>query len=1034
MHNPVLDFWNDPTIVAWRREPGRASFIPAASAEAALARDPVAGDCWLDLNGEWAFRWYERPDLVPADFGSAAFDASGYVPLPVPANWEMHGYGVPIYTNVTYPYSLDWFPNAPEDYNPTGCYIRDFVLPDHWSGRRTFLVFEGVESCVTLWVNGVLAGYSEDSKIAAEFDITELVRPGSNTIACRVIRWSTGSWQEDQDKWRMSGIHRSVYVVSTPQVRVRDIYTAVDMPVPGEDAVLRVRPALAIHDGSKGAGYRIRMKLLDADRRQVAEEVVDAAKFAFGGMLHPEIEAYDVQLTVASPRLWSAEDPYLYHLLVTLLDPKGVETMHICQRIGFRTVEVCGRRFLINGQPVLLKGVNRHDFHDTLGQAVTRESMLQDVLRMKEFNVNAVRTSHYPNDPYWYDLCDELGIYVLDECNLESHGVWSATSVRQEFNTDFMQRAIRMVERDKNHPCVIMWSLGNESGPGPNHAAMAGWIHHYDPRRPIHYESGQRYAAGRGDYDWVDVISRMYATVETMAALATDPEDTRPVMWCEYAHCMGNACGNFKEFWDTIRAHEGLFGAFVWDWVDQGLQKTTDDGRAYWAYGGDFGDAPNDGSFCLNGLVFPDRSPKPALYEYKKLIQPVHVTALNAERGELLIYNENCFVDMSYLRPVWRLVAGERVMQQGEFEVNAGPLQTVEVRLPVDQRLRAALHPGEECFLEVQFLQRDDRPWAPAGHEVAWDQFALPWRALEGPCMPADGAAQYAESPDGWTICSGAAQWVLGSDGLLQACRLDGVDLLVSGPRPDIWRAPTENDTAVLWGKNSPLTAWLQAGYHRMRYESAQVCCTGCGQIVTADATGVLRAEEGPARLDVQMRYVFLPDGRLRLTVVYTPQGDMPRLPRLGLRMQMPGTFDRFGWYGRGPHESYVDRKAGARVGVWRGSVDDQWTDYEVPQENGNKTDVRWATLTDTSGRGICVRGDRLFETGVARYSPEQMYAAKHTIDLRPEPVITWKLDIAQTGLGNNSCGPDTLPRYVLNPEPMAFTLELAPVAGDAAN
>ena len=602
--------WEDPRFVERNKEPAHATLIPYSNEEEALA----GGDSpWVkSLNGDWKFKLVDRPENAPEGFSAPDFADEQWDTIPVPSNWQLQGYDKPIYTNIKYPFPADP-PRVPEE-NPTGLYRLNFTLPEEWEGREIFIHFGGVDSAFYLWVNGTEVGYSQGSRLPAEFDITPYLQPGNNLLAVQVMRWSSGTYLEDQDMWWLSGIFRDVYLFATPKLHIRDFAVQTPLDETYTDGTLQVRVKLRNYGETDHGPATVELKLYDADRKPVFQQSV--AK-SVEQVPRWQEEVLDIAEPVSQPRLWSAEDPYLYTLVLLLKDSQGkvIEAERV--RVGFRQVDIKDGKILINGRPVLFKGVDRHEHDERRGKAITEETMIADIKLMKQFNFNAVRTSHYPNQPRWYELCDEYGLYVIDEADIECHGLVNhgpnykiEPANDPDWLTAIMDRGIRMVERDKNHPCIFMWSMGNEAGLGPNFEALAAWIHANEPTRPVHYEGTTSDPSGKIS-SCVDLVSVMYPALERLRALAQDPEDDRPVLMCEYNHAMGNSNGNLKEYWDLIRSEERLIGGFIWDWVDQGLLKTSEDGQEYWGYGGDFGDEINDLNFCINGVISPDRTPIP---------------------------------------------------------------------------------------------------------------------------------------------------------------------------------------------------------------------------------------------------------------------------------------------------------------------------------------------------------------------------------------------------------------------------------------
>jgi beta-galactosidase len=913
----------------------------------------------LVLDGDWRFRLYptangcgDDPDVDHADWDVLA----------VPSHWQLHGHDSPAYTNVAYPFPIDP-PYVPDD-NPTGEYRREFTLPADWPADDTVLRFDGVDSCFRVWLNGTELGHAKGSRLPAEFAAAGL-RAGRNVVAVRVHQWSAGSYLEDQDMWWLSGIFRGVTLLARPADGLPDHFVHAD------------------YDHATGAG-KLRV---DTDRAALLSV--------------PELGLHDVPTNethaVGQVRPWSAEDPHRYH---GTLSTAG-ETVAI--RIGFRTVAIADGRLLVNGRPVLLRGVNRHEWHPEHGRAVPRETMLADVLLMKRHNVNAVRTSHYPPHPHFLDLCDEYGLWVVDECDLETHGFLFANWRRNPSDDPawadaLLDRMRRTVERDKNHPSVIMWSLGNESGTGRNLAAMADWAHGRDPSRPLHYE---------GDWNcaYTDVYSRMYhphADVDEIGRAVEPPPDdatadahrrTLPFVLCEYAHAMGNGPGGLTDYQELFEAYPRCAGGFVWEWIDHGIPRPT---TGDYAYGGDFGEPLHDGHFIADGLVFPDRTPSPGLVELKKVVEPVRIVI---DGGIARITNAYDAVDTGHLAFEWSVSQDGMVVATGALDVPvlaAG--ESVDVPLPT------FVEDDGETWVTVRALLAADTAWAPAGHEVAWGQAAVrvPTRVF-----PRSSAA----------LTGGR----LGPGVFDELGRLTAIGgLSVDGPRLDLWRAPTDNDEGH---HGFPVAeGWRALGLHRLRHRV---------QAVTTGSTWLtVTTRVGGAATDLAFDAVYTwvaEDDRLGLTVDVQPVGEWYGvLPRVGVRMAVPESLGRITWYGAGPGESYPDSRQAVRVGRFALDVDEWQTPYVYPQENGHRSDVRWATLADGDGTGLRIEGDPVFGLTARRWTGEDLTEARHTGELRPRDRIWLNLDAAQQGLGSASCGPGVLPSYELRPGPVTLRLALS--------
>jgi beta-galactosidase len=1014
MSETELTHWQDHEVVGSHKEPPHCTLVPFADQRSALAGDRDASPFFKLLNGEWKFHYASRPAEAPHNPGGLALDDSAWDTIAVPGNWQLQGYDRPRYTNVQYPFPKDDLPRVPEDDNPTGTCHTHVTIPKEWEGRRIFIVFDGVDAAFYLWANGELVGYSEDSRLPAEFDLTPYVRSGDNVLAVRVYRWSTGSYLEDQDFWRLSGIYRDVYLFATPRVHLRDFWARTSFGPDYGDAELAVRAIVKNYDQATAEELIVEASLFDGQHRAVfTDMVVGGARPGLG-----QEATLEAARTVLAPRKWSAEQPYLYTLVLALKDASGrVLEVESC-KVGFRQVELRNGQLLVNGAPILIGGVNRHEHEPVRGHAVTVESMVEDILLMKRHNINGVRTSHYPNDPRWYELCDQYGLYVYDEANIESHGVWDQLAKDPSWKTAFMERGIRMVERDKNHPCVIVWSMGNESGYGPNHEALADWMHQHDPTRLVHYHPA-------GDDPHVDILGPMYPAVDKIIEMAQVEGETRPVIMCEYAHSMGNSTGNLREYWQAIETYPRLQGGFIWDWVDQGLEQVTQQGERWYAYGGDFGDEPNDGNFCINGLIDPDRVAHPGLREYQKILEPVRARWADAAKGEAEISNRYHFSDLSGLDISWRLESEGKVVEQGALPaMTLGPGQSAIVRVPFD---KPALAPGAECWLTLSFRLAQETLWASQGHEVAWTQLQVPCAASTRAALRIDGMPALEMREWSTAVTVRGREWLLRfgkRKGALYSLEFRGKELLKSGPLLNIWRAPTDNDARRM------AADWRQAGLDRLAHTVREIQVSQPSpQMVRIVVQAFVCARDKEIGFDCTYTYTILGSGDILIDTHLVPGADLPPLPRIGLCMGLRRDYDTLTWYGRGPHESYADRKESAAIGVYQGAVDEQFWPYITPQENGNKTDVRWASLTDAEGVGLLVVGMPLLELSAHHYTAQDLTLARHTYALKRRDDITLNLDYRQSGLGGESCGPRTLPEYLIQPAETRFSVRLRPFA-----
>ncbi|MBN1362750.1 MAG: alpha-L-fucosidase [Sedimentisphaerales bacterium] len=1058
--------WENEQVIGCNRLPAHATFVPFPDVESALKGTREASPYVLALNGMWRFHWSPKPEDRPAEFWREDYDVSQWDTIGVPSNWQMRGYGTPIYTSSQYPFKVDpprVTGTPPSDWtayklrNPVGSYRRTFTLPESWTGRRVFLHFAGVKSTFYVWVNGQQIGYSQGSMTPAEFDVTEALRRGENSLAVEVYRWSDGSYLEDQDMWRFSGIYRDVFLYSTADVRISNFAVRTDLDADYRDADLLIKPELARYSERSIRGWTVRAHLYDRAGQPVFDDPVTADAEA---ILNPNFrdDIFNartpqrgparfewLRARVSNPQKWTAETPVLYTLVLALNDAGGEVVEAVSCRVGFREVEIKDGRLLVNGQPVRLYGVNRHEHDPDHGRAVPVERMIQDITLMKQLNINAVRTSHYPNNPRWYELCDRYGLYVMDEANVETHGVRGLLASEPAWQAAFLDRGIRMVERDKNHPSVIIWSLGNEAGYGPNFAAMSAWMRDFDPTRPIHYEGAQASLEDRDDPrdpGAVDFISRMYPRCEPLydpqrdarwpriLQIAQDSRDNRPVLMCEYAHAMGNAIGNLKEYWDEIYSNPRVVGGFIWDWVDQGLRRKTDDGVEYFAYGGDFGDEPNLKDFCLNGIVFADRTIPPKAWEVKKIYQPVSIEPLDESGTRVRLTNRYAFTNLSDLEGHWTLTCDGVQLQSGTLPtVDLPPGEQAEITVPVEPV--AQLEPGASYWLRVGFVLKEDTVWARAGHEVAWQQMAC------RSCVPARPASEDARPTAlPMTVANGGDSIRIEgrtftatfrrAAGTLVSLVYGGKEMLAEGQGPVLqaYRAVTSNDKAFGSGRARD---WQRAGLNRLKREVRSVTVqpqdSGCVRI---DVLAVSTTPNG-AGFNHYASWTVRGDGSIELDNRFEPFGELPALPRIGVVMHLSRELEHLRWYGRGPHENYPDRKESADMGVWTSTVDEQYVPYPRPQETGTKTAVRWLTLTDADGDGLLVVAEPSIAASALHYTAGDLDQAEHTYELKRRDEVVLSLDARHSGLGNASCGPGVLPQYEVPPVPYELHLSFRP-------
>ena len=1025
--------WENPECIAVGKLPARSPLISFPDAESARGAAREDSPFFMLLNGRWRFRLFERPEDTPQAFPRLDFDDGDWDEIEVPGNWTRQGYDRPHYTNVQMPFPGE--PPAVPQQNPTGIFRRSFELPRHWSGRRVVAHFGGAESVLYAWLNGRSLGLSKDSRLPAEFDLTPHLREGKNLLVAMVVRWSDATYLEDQDHWFMAGLHREVYLRSSPRIHMADLRAHADLAEDEGGGSLALRVEIG-GDPGLPAGYRVRAQLYGPKGARVFPKPLEATVAQAGNPYLFRGSWAEFLAPIRKVEAWSAETPRLYELIVSLIDAEDRSIETVSTRIGFRRVEVREGKFLVNGSPIMIRGVNRHDHHEVRGKAVTREDMLADVLLMKQFNFNAVRTAHYPNDSYFYELCDEYGLYVVDEANLECHAHLASLCQDVRYAQAFLDRGMRMVLRDKNHASIIMWSLGNESGYGPSHAAMAGWMRSYDPTRPIHYEGELQWDLQR-EKRQSDVVCPMYTSVDELVAWSESNRGDRPLILCEYAHAMGNSCGGLAESWQAFHEHEGLQGGFIWDWIDQGLLEYDIHGRAFWAYGGDFGDFPNDRNFCINGLLSPDRKPHPAAWEFKKLAQPLRVTGRELRRGRIRIHNDQDFSDLSWLAGVWEVSVDGVVKERGRLarlDIPAGEARNLTLPLT-----RPSLGPDQVCLLTLRFRSARTSKWAARGHEVAWEQFQIPWksdRAIRKKQRPGRRKAFQLDQNERRALVSGGdlSLAIDKTRGVVHSFKWRGEEFFSRGPQLNLWRAPTDNDrfNAIPGPEPPAYERWRAQGI-----ENPALTTTECD--VRRERDGGLRltvvqelgADEEKAdsrrRIRHAQNWFITPQGWIRLQNEIEIGENLEDLPRVGIRMDLLRGFERLEWFGRGPHENYWDRKAGAALGRYRSRVDEQYHRYVVPQENGNRTDTRFFSLCRKNELGLLFLARDPFEFTVSHYSAYDLDQAEHINALRARSETLVQIDVHQRGVGTGACGPDTLPAYRIQPGMYRLDVWLSP-------
>jgi len=1017
--------WQDLSVYRVNTEEPRATFISYDSADKLSVDDYASSPYYKLLNGDWKFHWSANPSLVPEGFYKPEFDVSRWDSIPVPANWQMHGYDYPIYTNIEYPFPKNP-PFVPEADNPTGAYRTTFTVPADWDGQQVFLHFGGVNSGFYLWINGQEVGYSEGSKTVAEFNITDYLTSSNNIMAVKVIRFTDGSYLEDQDFWRVSGIERDVYLHTTPNAHVRDFFAKTTLKNNYKDGQLEL--TIDIKNNDKLAQtVMVKARLDDANGNVVVQRQQSAEVTAGGNKLITE------SITVEDVAAWSAEEPNLYHLTISTESGGTAPVQHIGEHIGFRSVELSDGQFWVNGKPILFKGVNRHEHDERTAHVVSRESMLADIRMLKENNINAVRTSHYPNDPYFYHLTDKYGIYVIDEANIESHGFQYAPedtpANKPEWEGMHLDRLKRMVERDKNHPSIIFWSMGNEAGDGINYVKGYDWIKGRDDSRLVKYERAEQQSAYTKDTSpHTDAITWMYHHVDRIEENYLGQYPERPFFWAEYSHAMGNSSGNFKEYWDMVRAEPQMQGGFIWDWMDQGLVKKDENGNEFWAYGGDFEPEGmhNDGNFCLNGLVNPDRSPHPGLFEVKKVYQNLHFSKVGQTEFEL--YNEHFYVDSSGTDVSWRLIEDGVAVKTGEVDIVAQPQGKQRFSLASEL---PELKTGHEYFINFYATANNQHhPLIDVGHLLASEQILLQ-QGISAEFDHSDSGEVVVGKEGGNTVVTaGPAKLTFDAAGYLSSYQFQQTELMLQSLKFNLWRAPTDND----FGGKDPLPkrgkAWKDSTVNQQGQGIKLV--SGGTNSVTLEQT--ISMQESGSTATYRYTINALGEVGVEVNFVFAGNGVFGEIPRIGSNFQMPVEFDQVKYYGRGPHENYWDRKTSAFLGVYQGEVKDLAFDYIRPQENGNRSDLRWVTLTNADDVGLRISGLSTFDFSahhqpLSDFDPGIEKAQRHHTDIKKRDLVSVNIDYRQSGVGgDNSWGARAWDRYQLKPGDYHYAFILSPI------
>ncbi|WP_026063125.1 glycoside hydrolase family 2 TIM barrel-domain containing protein [Pedobacter arcticus] len=1013
-------FWLDEGKSEENRLPMHASFYVFENLEKAIENDWKTSANYKSLNGDWKFNWSENPASLPKDFMQTALDDKNWDVIKVPSNWELNGYGYPIYVNRGYEFENEEKTNltppiVPMQNNPTAIYRKQITIDSKWDGKQIILHLGAVKSNVQVWVNGKYVGYGEDSKLPSEFDLTSFVKTGTNLIALKVMRWSDATYLEGQDFWRLSGITRDCYLVARNATHIVDLELNPKLDLFYKDAVLSAK----INLNKASSGVKATIELNDG------KQVLAKGETTFGRVNFKQLD-----LKVKSPKLWSAETPNLYNVIIKLEDINGKILEVIPYRIGFKKVEIKNGKFYVNGQAILVKGVNRHETDRITGQAVSKEAMLADIKLMKEFNINAVRTSHYPNDEYWYQLCDEYGIYVVDEANIESHGlgydITRTLANKPSWKDAHLLRLKRMYERDKNVTSIITWSLGNEAGNGYNMYECYLWLKDRDKTRPIQYEqavANHRTFASQWN---TDIIAPMYPTIENMANYAKNKNPEHPFIMCEYAHAMGNSLGNFKEYWDLIRENQHAFqGGFIWDFMDQNLLKITNEGDSIYTYGGDYGpkNLPTDNNFLSNGLFYPDRTPNPHTWEVKKVYQNIHTTWKGNNTIE--IYNENFFKNLDDVKLIWEVLQNGKPVQKGSVEnLNVGSQQKTQLKLPIK-----ALPKDGEIHLNVVFQQKKSTEMLAVNHVVAEEQLLIKGIYTNAIAINSIAKVSLSEDENSYQINSKNANLSFNKNsGLLEKYQVNGTNIIEEGfsLRPNFWRAPTDNDMGA--NLQIKLKAWKTVSE---KFAKPTISAKLGSDIIIVNVLYDLK--ETSAKLAVTYKVNSAGELIVNQKLLLDTTQTVAMLPRFGMKLILRQGFDDIHYFGRGPNENYSDRNYSAPVGIYKQSVAQQYYPYIRPQETGNKTDIRWFTVFNKKGKGIRVESNEFLSMSALHYFQEDLDDGdekdqRHAGDIKPRKQTQLNIDFKQMGLaGTNSWGELPLKSYLLPAKNYEYTFKITP-------
>lgn len=1026
-----LSCWENPQITGINKLETKATFYPFNNPQNALQGIREKSPFFKSLNGFWKFKLFDSPQSVPDTVSKLKFNDNTWDKTPVPSCWQMEGYDRNHYTNVQMPF-INNPPFVPEE-NPTGVYRVEFEIPTNWKNRRVVLHFGSVDSVLILYLNGQEIGVSKDSRLPAEFDITNYLLKGKNLIVAKVIRWSDATYLEDQDQWWMSGLLREVFLYSTPLDYIQDFFANGNLTDDYKKGVLEFSGNFFIRLEQKEK-YSIEVQLYNSNGKAVFKnakqaELSVATNPYQGNSLLPMVQFKE---EFNNPKHWSPETPHLYTVLVTLLDnhKKLVDCTAI--KIGFRKIEIWDRKFYINGKTPLFRGVNRHEHDEKKGKALTREFMEKEVVLMKQLNFNAVRTCHYPNDPYFYDLCDQYGLFVIDEANIETHGNYKTLCNSSLWANAFLERGYRMVRRDKNHPSIVMWSLGNESGYGSNHDAMAGWIRNYDPSRPIHYEGAVAMAGWDKGHVSSDIICPMYPSVEKIVNWIKTKKDERPLILCEYSHAMGNSNGSIKEYWDAFRKYDGLQGGFIWEWKDHGILTKTKDNKEFWAYGGDFGDVPNDVNFCLDGLIWPDLKPHPGVVEVHKCQQYIQFERKGSS-NKFIITNEFSYTSSTEFMVSWKIKNNSRVIKKGVFanlNINPGESKVVSLKAPTQKAL-----PGSETFVEFEVKLKRNTIWASKGHVLAREQILL--KKEKKKAIKATGDLQFSQKNGSFLVTGKHFEYSFSEkSGAITQIEWNKKSFLTElAPEVNFIRAPTDNDgIKIAKVVKKSLKKWYDWDLFNLTTKVKNIKFLSYQKNAKMVVSKIISSKTVPNAFQIQETFSINASGEIKIDLDVKVNKEINDLPRVGYLFQLKDQYDQLTWFGRGPEESYSDRNYACHVDLHQSSVKDQYVPYGMPQEHGNHNETRWLTIADKKSNGLYVEGANLLDSSASHFSIKDLHEAKHPTDLFVRKEVNLYIDLKQKGVGTGSCGPDALPPYVLSQNQYQFSFKIKPLQCTPSN